>query len=219
MLLACSDSELVVVGPEAGSGEPRVEALSTPPPTDAPGTTSTSTSSTTTSSTTTTTVPPTDGDDGGADTPGDGTGDGGEGPAPTTPPAPVTPPPAGAQAVSDEGGADRSLEYVNEQRARNGRGALAADADLDRAALDWARQLAESGELGHNPRLREVVPGRYGWVGENVAMSWTDANIDQMWWDSEGHRNNILGENYTAVGIAFVVDSDGQYWAVQVFGG
>lgn len=217
MLLACSDNELVVVGPD--EPEPQVEALSTPAEGDTTvSTTSTSTTSSSTTSTTTT-APPDDGGDGGSGD-GGGTGGGGGGsPAPTAPPPTVAPPAVGAQAVTDQGAADRSLTYVNQQRTRNRRGVLAADADLNEAALDWARELAASGELGHNPRLREVVPSRYGWAGENVAMSWTDANIDQMWWDSEGHRANILGEHYTAVGIAFVVDSDGQYWAVQVFGG
>jgi uncharacterized protein YkwD len=43
--------------------------------------------------------------------------------------------------------------------------------------------------------------------------------LDQAWWESDGHRANILGENYEAVGIAFVPDGRGTYWAVQIFGG
>jgi uncharacterized protein YkwD len=223
VLFACSDNELVVVGPDRGDGEPTVDALATPSTTLADG--STTTSSTPASSTTTTAAPPGGGDGGGTSgggtTPvgGGGGGGGGGGPAPTSPPATVTPPPSGAQAVFDQGAADRSLAFVNSKRTQNARGVLASDPDLNQAALDWAQQLAASGELGHNPNLRGVVPGRYGYIGENVAYSWTDGNIDSGWWASQGHHDNILGDHYTAVGIAFVVDSEGTYWAVQVFGG
>jgi uncharacterized protein YkwD len=96
---------------------------------------------------------------------------------------------------------------------------LTSDPDLNAAALGWARQLAASKQLGHNPNLRDVVPSKYGYIGENVAYSSTSTNIDQGWWDSPGHHDNILGQHYTAVGIAFVVDDDGTYWAVQVFAG
>jgi uncharacterized protein YkwD len=223
-LLGCSDNELTVVGPDRDDA-PTVEAFSTASSTTLA--TSTTSSTTPSSTTTTTAAPASDGGEGGAGgggagggggTPSGGSGGGG-GSNPTTPPATVSPPPAGAEAVFDQGAADRSLAFVNQKRTTSGRGVLASDPDLNKAALDWARQLAASGELGHNPRLREVVPSRYGWIGENVAYSWTDANIDQGWWESPGHHDNILGEHYTAVGIAFVVDSEGTYWAVQVFGG
>jgi len=220
-LLACSDNELVVVGPDPDAREPTVDAFSTPPSTDAPGSTTT-----TTAATSTTTAPPTggsgDGDGGGGGdgpAPGGGGGGGGGTPTPTSPPATVSPPPAGAEAVADPGAADRSLTFVNQHRTSNARGVLASDPDLNQAALDWAQQLAASGNLSHNPDLRGVVPDKYGYIGENVAYSWTDANIDQGWWESQGHHDNILGEHYTAVGIAFVVDDEGTYWAVQVFGG
>jgi uncharacterized protein YkwD len=221
-LFACSDNELVVVGPDRDERAPTVEAFSVTSTTAAPGSTTTSTTAAAT-----TTAPPSDGDDGdgggggdgGGTPPGDGGGGGGGGSATTSPPATVAPPPPGAQAVTDDGAADRSLTFVNQHRTGNARSVLASDPDLDRAALDWARQLAESGNLSHNPELRDVVPGRYGYIGENVAYSWTDGNIDQGWWESQGHRDNILGEHYTAVGIAFVVDDEGTYWAVQVFGG
>lgn len=204
-LFACSDNELVVVGPDSDERAPTVEAFSATSTTAAPGSTTTST----TAAPTTTTAPPTTAPPSSPTT----------APPTTAPPATVAPPPAGAQAVTDAGAADRSLTFVNQHRTGNARSVLASDPDLDTAALDWARQLAESGNLGHNPELRDVVPGRYGYIGENVAYSWTDGNIDQGWWESQGHRDNILGEHYTAVGIAFVVDDEGTYWAVQVFGG
>jgi uncharacterized protein YkwD len=206
-LSACAENELNVVGPE--EGQPPVQALADPPSTAAGSTSSssstvasTTTSSTTTSSTTTTTAPTTT-----------------EPPETTAPPDTVAPPPEGSDANVDTSAADRSLQFVNEHRTAEGRGTLTMDPDLVTAAVDWAHQLAISGELGHNPNLRGVVPERYGWAGENVAMSYTSTNIDQMWWESQGHHDNIMSENYSAIGIAFVVEPDGTYWAVQVFGG
>ena len=93
------------------------------------------------------------------------------------------------------------------------------DPDLTAAAEGWAAELVRSQELGHNPNLGDVVPDSFHTWGENVAYSSTADNIDQMWWESDGHRANILGRQYDSVGIAFVEDSHGVTWAVQVFAG
>jgi uncharacterized protein YkwD len=63
------------------------------------------------------------------------------------------------------------------------------------------------------------VPDHYHAWGENIAYSSVAGDIDQMWWESDGHRANILGAQYTSVGIAFVEDANGTTWAVQDFGG
>jgi hypothetical protein len=60
------------------------------------------------------------------------------------------------------------------------------------------------------------------WRGENLVAGTEGADYAfQMWRDSEGHRANMLGANYTVIGIArsYSVSSDfGWYWATE-FGG
>lgn len=139
----------------------------------------------------------------------------------TRPPAPPTTPPT-TRAVAppvDNSPEARSLSFVNGKRGENGLTSLRTDPDLTRAAEGWAAELVRRQDLGHNPNLSDAVPDRFHAWGENVAYSSTDGNIDQMWWESEGHRANILGASYTSIGIAFVQDDSGLWWAVQVFAG
>jgi uncharacterized protein YkwD len=135
-------------------------------------------------------------------------------PKPTTTTRP-TPPPTSA----GQGFAARSLEFVNQKRAANGRGPLRVDPELTRIAEAWAHEMIDRQDLFHNPNLSDQVPDRFHTWGENIAYSSSSDNIDQMWWESDGHRANILNPDYTSVGIAFVQDDRGIWWAVQDFGG
>jgi len=201
---ACAGGELNVVDPSAGSGgaggvggdQPlgAAGATSTSSTTAATSTTTSSTTSTTTSTSTTTTTEP---------------------PPPSTDPPPPPPPPANP----DRSWEERSLAFVNQKRSENGAGSLQMDGDLTAMAEGWADELVRRQDLGHNPNLSEQMPDRFRAWGENVAYSYSADNIDQMWWESDGHRANILNGAYDSIGIAFTEDGNGQVWAVQVFGG
>ncbi len=136
---------------------------------------------------------------------------------PTTEPPPETTPPDPNQPY--EGPEADSLAFVNERRAENGRDALEVDTDLTAMAEQWAAQIAADQDLRHNPNLGEQAPDDYTAVGENVGYAWSSSAIDDGWWDSDGHRENILRESFDAIGIAFVVDGEGTVWGVQVFAG
>jgi uncharacterized protein YkwD len=196
---ACAGGELTVVDPSAGPGGPGGaggdEPLGITATTASSTTTSTSTStSTSTTTSTTTTVPAT---------------------TTTTEAPPPPPPPPNPDRTWEE----RSLAFVNQKRSENGAGALQMDPDLTAMAEGWAGELVNRQDLGHNPNLGEQIPDRFRAWGENVAYSYSADNIDQMWWESDGHRANILGSSYDSIGIAFTEDGNGQVWAVQVFGG
>jgi uncharacterized protein YkwD len=166
-----------------------------------PDETSTSSSSSTTSSTT---EPP----------PDDTTSS-------TTPPSSDTTPPPGNQtgAYVDQAAAAQSVAFVNDHRRDNGSGDLRADAELTALAEAWAQQMAADQEMRHNPNLSDQIPAGYSAWGENVAYGFDPGEINEAWWNSDGHRANMLNPDYTALGVAFVVDDAGDYWAVQVFAG
>jgi uncharacterized protein YkwD len=181
---------------------PRVEVADDP---ERASTSTTTTASTTTSTTTTTTTTT---------------------PTTTTPASTTTAstestiqPSSTSPASTTADLAANSVAFVNQRRAEHGLATLEVDPALTSMAETWARQMASDGQLRHNPRLQQDAPSGYGGVGENVAYSSQPAGIDAMWWNSDGHRANILRSSYRAIGVAFVSDSNGIYWAVQVFAG
>lgn len=63
---------------------------------------------------------------------------------------------------------------------------------------------------------------KFVYAGENLAMDFTDSiDVERAWMNSPGHRANILGANYTEIGVA---TSRGMYqgrevtYVVQMFG-
>jgi uncharacterized protein YkwD len=129
------------------------------------------------------------------------------------------------------------LQLVNEARARGrkcGRTsfkpapALTLSPVLERAAQAHAADMARHslfehrGSDGSQPAERVTRTG-YRWrtVAENIAAGARDARtVVQGWLDSPGHCVNIMGPQYSEMGVAYVVNpkSDaGVYWA-QVFG-
>lgn len=171
-----------------------------------PDDTSTTSSSSTTSSTT---EPPPDTTEGTTSS---------TEPEGTTPPT-NEPAPGQAGAYADADAAAQSVTFVNDRRAEQGEGGLRVDGELQALAEAWAYQMAADQEMRHNPNLSEQMPGGYYAWGENVAYGFDPAAINQAWWESDGHRANMLNGDYTAIGVGFVVDESGDYWAVQVFGG
>jgi uncharacterized protein YkwD len=129
------------------------------------------------------------------------------------------------------------LQLVNQARATGrkcGRTSfkpappLALSPTLERAARVHAADMARNSMLEHRgsdgsqPADRATRAG-YRWrtVAENIAAGARDAQaVVQGWLDSPGHCINIMGPQYSEMGVAYVVDpkSDaGVYWA-QVFG-
>jgi hypothetical protein len=126
-------------------------------------------------------------------------------------------PHAVADDLSDEA---RLYELTNQSRAQNGLGPLAYDPAAVGVARGWARELARSGQLRHNPNLvAEVdahVTTQWTRLGENVGYSSTVDQVQGAYMNSPGHRANILGD-YNRVGVAAVRDGGGRLWTVVVF--
>jgi uncharacterized protein YkwD len=145
--------------------------------------------------------------------------------------------PFSAPAAKDAAQVSREvLQLVNQARAKArkcGRTSLKAappltlSPTLERAAHAHATDMARHslfehrGSDGSQPSDRATRAG-YRWrtVAENIAAGARDAKtVVQGWLDSPGHCVNIMGPQYSEMGVAYVVDpkSDaGIYWA-QVF--
>ena len=139
--------------------------------------------------------------------------------------------PTTSSALSSSGGAamdknaQKLVELVNLERAKAGLGSLTVSEKLNEVALIRAREITE---LYSHTRpnggdvfgLLKEMGVTYRYAGENLAASQLDAvTAMKDWMNSEGHRNNILNENYTEIGVAALFDPSapyGMYW-VQIF--
>ena len=57
----------------------------------------------------------------------------------------------------------------------------------------------------------------YRAAGENIAKGQTTpAAVVNAWWNSAGHRQNMLNASYTQIGVGYV--ADGKYWTQMFIG-
>lgn len=124
------------------------------------------------------------------------------------------------------------LNRVNSYRRRYGRSNLSQQSQLQKAAQDYAYDMARKHYYGgadhhgstsanRTMTLRINATGyRWSRIAENIAYGYTTvARVMNGWWNSTGHRNNILNSALTQVGFGYYYSSDryGRRW-VQDFG-
>lgn len=123
------------------------------------------------------------------------------------------------------------LREANVTRGRHGAGSLRTDAALTRAALRYARELADRQEVEHlsaTPGRRtfrerieaEGASPRIG--GENLARLTAGAEtlgdrVVDAWMRSPGHRYNLLDPIFARTGIGVWLGVDGVWYVVQVY--
>jgi uncharacterized protein YkwD len=118
------------------------------------------------------------------------------------------------------------IDLTNEARAREKLPPLKPNPQLLQAAREHAANMARKGELNHvldekgpADRVREAGY-RYRRVGENVAsgMPLPPAGAFNLWMKSEGHRANILTEEFREIGVGVARTKKGEVYYAQVFG-
>jgi uncharacterized protein YkwD len=127
---------------------------------------------------------------------------------------------AGAMVVAAAGtapsfAATGYLGTLNSERVSHGLNPLRTSAALTEVAQAWARQMAATHWLRHNPRLQDQV-GNWRELGENVGDGKTMSSLAQAFWQSAEHRANILDPQFRQVGIGHV-RRDGLIWIAVVF--
>lgn len=122
---------------------------------------------------------------------------------------------------------DQVFALANEARAAEGLAPLERMADLDVVARGWSATLAAEGrELDHNPDYSRQIPQGWSTAGENVA--WMGETrvlpaaeiagpVHQGWMDSPGHRENLLGAEYTHLGVGVAFSPEHGYYLTQNF--
>jgi hypothetical protein len=113
--------------------------------------------------------------------------------------------------------ADDIEQRVNDERRARGLRPLVWHEGLADLARQWSEEMIAV-EFRHSPDSFRVLPDLHG-IGENILMGHLDTGEAHVGWMlSDGHRQNILTPEYTAIGIGVVCRNDGRIWATQLFG-
>ena len=120
-----------------------------------------------------------------------------------------------------------NYDLVNSLRIRNKLPAFAWSSTAAKAARSHSIDMARKGYFDHidlsgrlpGDRLREegVSAGR---VGENIIAGYGSAILsNHAWFNSPGHRKNLLNPDYICLGVGFTYDEDSTYktYMTQVF--
>jgi uncharacterized protein YkwD len=108
------------------------------------------------------------------------------------------------------------VTQINGARATYHRPSLTVTTALTTSAQRWAASMARSNTLAHNPHLATSVTG-WRYLGENVGVGYHIGELKHAFWQSAGHRANMLDLDFTQVGVA-VVYIDGKVWVAEEFG-
>lgn len=121
------------------------------------------------------------------------------------------------------------VDLTNEERSAESLALLNRSALLDEAAQLKAEDMATNGYFAHySPDGASpwdwfnAVGYNFASAGENLAVHFTDsADVVEAWMNSKSHRENVLGEEYTEIGVG---TARGEYegyptvFVVQMFG-
>lgn len=112
------------------------------------------------------------------------------------------------------------LELVNEERSKRGILPLELDPALSNVAREKSRDMLTNGYFSHTSPtygspfdMMKAFDISYLAAGENIAAGQsTPIHVMTGWMNSEGHRKNILEEDFTHIGIGFVEGNQGYYY-------
>lgn len=119
---------------------------------------------------------------------------------------------------------NRLIELTNAERKKLDKPALKVDSALMKLAREQSAHMARLKQISHELegrtltlRMNEAAYKALA-AGENCAegaASPEEAIAD--WLMSEGHKNNLLSDRYTRLGVGIATDSNGRHYFTQVF--
>lgn len=114
------------------------------------------------------------------------------------------------------------IDLINQERSSRGLSKLTTTSTLENAAYKRAKEIVQ--KFDHTRpdgsscfTVLEEYNISYRACGENIAYGQrTPEEVMTAWMNSDGHRKNILSENFGKVGIGYYVVNNTAYW-VQMF--
>jgi len=116
------------------------------------------------------------------------------------------------------------LELMNAKRTEAGLEPLTLDNTLVQVARYKSNNMIQNDFFNHtNPdgtkwtNWLQTIGYKYTTTGENIAYNTSDpVELFTQWWNSPGHRANMMNASYSKVGIG-VVYGNGKYMGTQTF--
>ena len=116
------------------------------------------------------------------------------------------------------------LQLMNEKRVEAGLKPLTMDNTLLKVARYKSNHMIQYNYFDHtNPdgtkwvNWLQTIGYKYTATGENIAYNTYDAvELFNQWWNSPGHRANMMNASYGKVGIG-VIQGNGKYMGTQTF--
>lgn len=119
---------------------------------------------------------------------------------------------------------NKIFELMNQKRTEAGLQPLTMDNTLLQVARYKSNHMIQYNYFDHtNPDgtkwtdWLKAIDYKYTTTGENIAYNTYDAvELFNQWWNSPGHRANMMNASYTKVGVG-VVNGNGKYMGTQEF--
>ncbi|WP_404427530.1 S-layer homology domain-containing protein [Ureibacillus chungkukjangi] len=117
------------------------------------------------------------------------------------------------------------VTLVNAERKKQGLKPLVYDKRLGQIAVVKANDMIQNGYFDHQSPLygypwdmAGIFDYSFTSFGENIAKNFTSSNsVVDAWLKSTKHRENILKNTYTNIGVSCIKGKDGKYYWVQLF--
>lgn len=121
------------------------------------------------------------------------------------------------------------MDLTNDRRSEQGISELDSNKTLQQAAQKKADHMAENQYFAHDSPSGlttwswfRKVDYTYRKAGENLAVNFSDnSQVVDYWMDSSSHRQNILEQDFTEIGVATAegrYEGDDTVFVVQMFG-
>ncbi|MBY7142724.1 hypothetical protein KFZ56_06465 [Virgibacillus sp. NKC19-3] len=116
------------------------------------------------------------------------------------------------------------VELTNQEREKHGLRPLEIDTELSEVARDKSQDMAQNNYFSHDSPthgspfdMMQSYGVDYSTAGENIAKGQTTPEqVVNGWMNSDGHRANILNEDFTHIGVGYV--EQGNHWTQQFIG-
>lgn len=117
------------------------------------------------------------------------------------------------------------IQLTNQQRAKYGLPALAADWELSRVARYKSADMRDKNYFSHTSptygspfTMMKNFGIRYSAAAENIAAGQTSPQeVVNSWMNSPGHRQNILDSRMTHIGVGYAKGGSYRYYWTQMF--
>ncbi|MEA3319239.1 MAG: CAP domain-containing protein [Bacillota bacterium] len=116
------------------------------------------------------------------------------------------------------------VELTNAEREKQGLAPLKLDEELSKVAKEKSKDMQQNNYFSHNSPtygspfdMMKQFGVEYRTAGENIAQGQqSPEEVVNAWMNSEGHRANIMNENFTHIGVGHV--EEGNYWTQMFIG-